>query len=411
MNMAPKTPSPFSDELIDQLLAGYSKPEDLTGKDGILKQLTARLVERALQGEMTEHLGYERHDPKGRGAANSRNGTSSKTLTTDHGPVEIEVPRDRDASFEPHLVKKRQTRFTGFDEKILGMYARGMTVRDIQAHLEDIYSVDVSPDLISRVTSAVTEDVAAWQNRPLDAVYPIVYLDALMVKVRDQGVVRNKAVYIALGVTMAGSKEVLGLWIEQSEGAKFWLKVVNELKTRGVRDILIACCDGLKGFPEAIEAAFPSTVVQTCIVHMIRNSLRFVSYKDRKAVAKDLRPVYAAASREDAAVALDAFEAKWARRYPMIAASWRSNWERGVPFLDFPPDVRRVIYTTNAIESLNSSLRKLLHYRGHFPTDEAVFKLLYLALTNLEKKWERSIRDWNNVLGQFSIFFKDRIPA
>jgi len=411
MTMTPKTPSPFSDELIDQLLAGYSKPEDLTGKDGILKQLTARLVERALQGEMTEHLGYERHDPKGRGTPNSRNGTSSKTLTTDHGPVEIEVPRDRDASFEPQLVKKRQTRFTGFDEKILGMYARGMTVRDIQAHLEDIYGVDVSPDLISRVTSAVAEDVAAWQSRPLDAVYPIVYLDALMVKVRDQGVVRNKAVYIALGVTLAGSKEVLGLWIEQNEGAKFWLKVVNELKTRGVRDILIACCDGLKGFPEAIEAAFPSTVVQTCIVHMIRNSLRFVSYKDRKALAKDLRPVYAATSREDAAVALDAFEAKWARRYPMIAASWRSNWERVVPFLDFPPDVRRVIYTTNAIESLNSSLRKLLHYRGHFPTDESVFKLLYLALTNLEKKWERSIRDWNNVLGQFSIFFKDRIPA
>jgi len=411
MTMAPKTPSPFSDELIDQLLAGYSRPEDLTGKDGILKQLTARLVERALQGEMTEHLGYERHDPKGRSTANSRNGTSSKTLTTDHGPVEIEVPRDRDASFEPRLVKKRQTRFTGFDEKILGMYARGMTVRDIQSHLEDIYGVDVSTDLISRVTSAVSEDVTAWQNRPLDAVYPIVYLDALMVKVRDQGVVRNKAVYIALGVTLAGSKEVLGLWIEQNEGAKFWLKVVNELKTRGVRDILIACCDGLKGFPEAIETAFPSTVVQTCIVHMIRNSLRFVSYKDRKALAKDLRPVYAAASREDAATALDAFEAKWARRYPMIATSWRSNWERVVPFLDFPPDVRRVIYTTNAIESLNSSLRKLLHYRGHFPTDDSVFKLLYLALTNLEKKWERSIRDWNNVLGQFSIFFKDRIPA
>jgi putative transposase len=411
MTMAPKTPSPFSDELIDRLLAGYSKPEDLTGKDGILKQLTARLVERALQSEMTEHLGYERHDPRGRGTPNSRNGTGSKTLTTEHGPVEIEVPRDRDASFEPQLVKKRQTRFTGFDEKILGMYARGMTVRDIQGHLEDIYGVDVSPDLISRVTSAVAEDVAVWQSRPLDAVYPIVYLDALMVKVRDQGVVRNKAVYIALGVTLAGSKEVLGLWIEQNEGAKFWLKVVNELKTRGVRDILIACCDGLKGFPEAIEAAFPSTVVQTCIVHMIRNSLRFVSYKDRKALAKDLRPVYAAASREDAAVALDAFEAKWARRYPMIATSWRSNWERVVPFLDFPPDVRRVIYTTNAIESLNSSLRKLLHYRGHFPTDEAVFKLLYLALTNLEKKWERSIRDWNNVLGQFSIFFKDRIPA
>ncbi len=409
--MAPKTPSPFSDELLDQLLSNYTKPEDLTGKDGILKQLTARLVERAMQAEMTEHLGYERHDPRGRGTPNSRNGTGTKTLKTDHGPMEIEVPRDRDGSFEPQLVKKRQTRFTGFDEKILSMYARGMTVRDIQGHLEDLYGVDVSPDLISRATSAVAEDVVAWQNRALDAVYPIVYLDALVVKIRDQGVVRNKAVYLALGVTVAGSKEVLGLWIEQNEGAKFWLKVVNELKTRGVRDILIACCDGLKGFPEAIEAAFPTTVVQTCIVHMIRNSLRFVSYKDRKAVAKDLRPVYTAASREEAASALDGFEAKWTRRYPMIGSSWRANWERVVPFLDFPPDVRKVIYTTNAIESLNSSLRKLLHYRGHFPHDEAVFKLLYLALTNIEKKWDRSLRDWSNVLGQFSIFFKDRIPA
>jgi putative transposase len=411
MTMAPKTPNPFSDEVLDQILANYTKPEDLTGKDGILKQLTARLVERALQSEMSEHLGYEKHDPKGRGTPNSRNGTSPKTLKTDLGEVDIEVPRDREGSFEPQLVRKRQSRFTGFDTKILGMYARGMTVRDIQGHLEDVYGVEVSPDLISKVTSAVVEDVAAWQNRPLDAVYPIVYLDALVVKVRDQGVVRNKSVYIALAVTLAGAKEVLGLWIEQNEGAKFWLKVVNELKTRGVRDVLIACCDGLKGFPEAIEAVFPQAVVQTCIVHMIRNSLRFVSYKDRKAVAKDLRPVYTAASREEAQVALDAFEQKWARRYPMIAASWRSNWERVVPFLDFPPDVRKVIYTTNAIESLNSTLRKLLQYRGHFPTDEAVYKLLYLALSKMEKKWERSIRDWSNVLGQFSIFFKDRIPA
>jgi putative transposase len=411
MTMAPKPPSPFSEELLDQLLAGYTKPEDLTGKDGILKQLTARLVERALQTEMTEHLGYEKHDPKGRGTPNSRNGTSPKTLKTELGEVDIEVPRDREGSFEPQLVKKRQSRFTGFDNKILGMYARGMTVRDIQGHLEEVYGVEVSPDLISKVTSAVVEDVAAWQNRPLDAVYPLVYLDALVVKVRDQGVVRNKAVYIALAVTLAGAKEVLGLWIEQNEGAKFWLKVINELKTRGVRDVLITCCDGLKGFPEAIEAVFPQAVVQTCIVHMIRNSLRFVSYKDRKAVAKDLRPVYTAASREEALVALEAFEQKWARRYPMIAASWRSNWERVVPFLDFPPDVRKVIYTTNAIESLNSTLRKLLQYRGHFPTDEAVYKLLYLALSKMEKKWERSIRDWSNVLGQFSIFFKDRIPA
>src|SRR4051812_30572714 len=329
MTMAPKPPSPFSEELLDQLLAGYTKPEDLTGKDGILKQLTARLVERALQAEMTEHLGYEKHDPKGRGTPNSRNGTSAKTLKTELGEVDIEVPRDREGSFEPQLVRKRQSRFTGFDNKILGMYARGMTVRDIQGHLEEVYGVEVSPDLISKVTSAVVEDVAAWQNRPLDAVYPLVYLDALVVKVRDQGVVRNKSVYIALAVTLAGAKEVLGLWIEQNEGAKFWLKVINELKTRGVRDLLITCCDGLKGFPEAIEAVFPQAVVQTCIVHMIRNSLRFVSYKDRKALAKDLRPVYTAASRDEALVALETFEQKWTRRYPMIASSWRSNWERG----------------------------------------------------------------------------------
>src|SRR3954467_8928769 len=308
MTMAPKPPSPFSEELLDQLVAGFTKPEGLTGKDGILKHMCPRLVERALQTEMTEHLGYEKHDPKGRGTPNSRNGTSPKTLKTELGEVDIEVPRDREGSFEPQLVKKRQSRFTGFDNKILGMYARGMTVRDIQGHLEEVYGVEVSPDLISKVTSAVVEDVAAWHNRPLDAVYPLVYLDALVVKVRDQGVVRNKADSIALDVTMAGAKEVLGLWIEQNEGAKFWLKAINELKTRGVRALLITCCDGLKGFPEAIEAVFPQAVVQTCIVHMIRNSLRFVSYKDRKAVAKDLRPVYTAASREEALVALEAFE-------------------------------------------------------------------------------------------------------
>lgn len=406
-----RTPSPFSDELIDQLLAGYKTPEDLTGKDGILKQLTARLVERALEAEVTEHLGYDKHEAAGRGSGNSRNGTTEKTLATDHGPVTITVPRDRNGTFEPQLVKKRQTRFTGFDEKILALYARGMTTRDIQAHVQELYGVDVSPDLVSRVTSAVTDDISAWQNRPLDAVYAIVYIDALVVKVRDQGVVQNKAVYLALGVTMAGSKEVLGLWIEATEGAKFWLKTLNDLKNRGVRDILILACDGLKGLPDAVEAAFPKAVVQTCIVHMIRNSLRFVSYKDRKALVRDLKPIYTAASREQAEAALAAFEARWGRRYPMVGQSWRANWERVVPFLDFPPEVRKVIYTTNAIESLNASLRKLLQYRGSFPNDESVIKLLYLALTRFEQKWERSIRDWNSVLGQLSIIFQDRIPA
>lgn len=398
-------------EIIEELLKSVSKPEDLLGSEGLLKQLTARLVERALQGEMSHHLGFEPGQAKPPGASNGRNGYSSKTLLTEQGEVTVDVPRDRHGTFDPQLVRKRERRVSGFDDRILALYARGMSVRDIQGHLQEMYGVEVSPDLISRVTSAVAEDVIAWQNRPLDAVYCIVYLDALVVKVRDQGVVRNKAVYLALGVTTHGSKEVLGLWIEQNEGAKFWLKVINELKTRGVRDILIACCDGLKGFPEAIEAVFPSAVVQTCIVHMIRNSARFVSFKDRKELVKDLKPVYAAANRESAQHALATFEEKWGRRYPMIGASWRSNWERVVPFLDFPPDIRRIIYTTNAIESLNSSLRKLVYHRGHFPSDEAVTKLLYLALRNLEKRWDRRGRDWSKAAGQFAIFFEGRFPT
>lgn len=399
------------DDLIDQLLAGYSKPEDLTGEGGILKQLTARLVERALSAELTEHLGYEKHDGASRACSNARNGTRTKTLKTEQGPVEIDVPRDRDGSFEPKLVKKRQTRFTGFDEKILALYARGMTVRDIQGHLEELYGVEVSPDLISRATSAVMEDVRSWQSRPLDTVYTIVYLDALVVKVRDEGVVRNKSIYLAIGVTTYGTRDVLGIWIEQTEGAKFWLKVMNELKTRGVQDILIVCCDGLKGFPEAIETVFPKATVQTCIVHVIRNSLRYVSYKDRKTLVGDLKPIYTAPSREDAEAALTAFEAKWGRRYEMISSSWRDNWERIVPFLDFPPEVRRIIYTTNQIEALNSSLRKLLHYRGHFPTDDAVTKILFLALRRFEKKWKRTLWNWSATLGQFAVFFPGRIPA
>ena len=401
----------FPDDVIDQLLAGYEKPEDLTGETGILKQLTARLVERALEAEMTDHLGYEKHDPVGRGSDNSRNGSRTKTLKTDQGPLEIEVPRDRESTFEPKLVKKRQTRFNGFDEKILALYARGMTVRDIQGLLEELFGVEVSPDLISRATSAVMEDVIAWQNRPLDAIYTIVYLDALVVKVRDQGVVRNKSIYLAIGVTVHGTREVLGIWIEQTEGAKFWLKVMNELKTRGVNDILIVCCDGLKGFPEAIETAFPKAIVQTCIVHMIRNSLRYVSYKERRVVAADLKLIYTAANREEAEAALTAFEAKWGRRYAMISSSWRANWERIVPFLEFPPEIRRVIYTTNQIEALNSSLRKLLQYRGHFPNDDAVTKILYLALGRLEKKWSRTLWNWSAVLGQLTLFCEGRIPA
>lgn len=400
----------LSDDLIDSLLKS-SDPTTLLAKDGLLSHLRARLVERALQAEMTEHLGYEKYAASGRDGGNSRNGQTTKTLKTDDGEIEISVPRDRDGNFEPKLVKKRQTRMPGLDEKVIALYARGMTVRDIQGHLEELYGVDVSPDLISRITSAVMDDVRAWQTRPLDRVYPIVYLDALVTKIRDEGVVRNKAVFIALGITVHGTKEVLGLWIETNEGAKFWLKILNELKTRGVEDLLIVCCDGLKGFPEAIETAFPKATVQTCIVHMIRNSLRYVGYKDRRAVAADLKPIYTAANRESAETALCAFEQKWGRRCAMIAASWRANWERIVPFLDFPHEIRRVIYTTNAIEALNSSLRKLLQYRGHFPNDESLLKVLYLALRRYEEKWNRSMKDWNSVLGQLAIYFPGRLPA
>jgi len=414
--VAPKSTSPFSDELLDQLLANYTKPEDLTGKDGILKQLTARLVERALQSEMSEHLGYEKHDPKGRGTPNSRNGTSAKTLKTELGEVDIEVPRDREGSFEPQLVRKRQSRFTGFDTKILGMYARGMTVRDIQGHLEDVYGVEVSPDLISKVTSAVVEDVAAWQNRPLDAVYPVMFLDAIVCKVRDAGTVRNKAAHLAVGVDAEGCKEVLGIWVERTEGAKFWLRVLNELRARGIEDVLIVVCDGLVGLPDAIEAVWPHATVQTCIVHLTRASLRWVNYKDRKHVARELRAIYAAPTETAAAEALDEFAAgDLGRRYPAIEKSWRAAWQQVIPFFAFPPEIRKVLYTTNMIESINYQLRKITKTRGSFPTDDALVKLLYLGCKDLgrtrrtKKNQGRSGYVWKTALNQLEIMYPDRL--
>ena len=400
------------DEVLKELLEGYKKPEDLLGPEGLLKKLTAALVEKALSVEMTEHLGYEKHAVSGRGSGNSRNGTSDKTLKTESGKVPIEVPRDRNGSFEPQLVKKHQTHFDGFDEKIISMYARGMTVREIQGHLQELYGVEVSPDLISRVTSAVLEEVKVWQGRPLEAVYLIVYLDALVIKVRDQGTVTNKSAYLAIGVNGEGNKEVLGLWLEETEGAKFWLKILTEIKNRGVQDILILCCDGLKGFPEAIETVFPKTTIQTCIVHMIRNSIRLVSWKDRKLVVAALKPIYGAQTEDLAEAALTAFESSaLGARYPMIARSWRSNWERVIPFLAFPREVRRIIYTTNAIESLNFSLRKIIKCRGHFPNDEAAIKLLYLALIRAEQKWERPSWKWKDALNQFALHFEGRLTA
>ena len=399
------------DEVLKELLEGYKKPEDLLGPEGLLKKLTAALVEKALSVEMTEHLGYEKHAVSGRGSGNSRNGTSDKTLKTESGEVPIEVPGDRNGSFEPQLVKKHQTHFDGFDEKIISMYARGMTVREIQGHLQELYGVEVSPDLISRVTSAVLEEVKVWQGRPLEAVYLIVYLDALVIKVRDQGTVTNKSAYLAIGVNGEGNKEVLGLWLEE-QGGEFWLKILTEIKNRGVQDILILCCDGLKGFPEAIETVFPKTTIQTCIVHMIRNSIRLVSWKDPKLVVAALKPIYGAQTEDLAEAALTAFESlALGARYPMIARSWRSNWERVIPFLAFPREVRRIIYTTNAIESLNFSLRKIIKCRGHFPNDEAAIKLLYLALIRAEQKWERPSWKWKDALNQFALHFEGRLTA
>jgi putative transposase len=398
-------------ELLDELLAGYSKPEDLTGPEGLLKRLTGALVERALGAELTDHLGYEEHAAEGRGSGNSRNGSGSKTLLTEQGPIPIEVPRDRNGTFEPQLVKKHERRFDGFDDKILGMYARGMSVRDIQAQLSELYGTEVAPSLISTVTDAVFAEVQAWQARPLEAVWPIVYLDALVLKSRNEGVVGNKSAYLALGINPDGKKEVLGLWIEQNEGAKFWLKVITELKNRGIADIFIACCDGLKGFPEAIEAVFPKAVVQTCIVHMIRNSTRFVSWTQRRALCADLRRVYGAATEDAALVALEQLDATWGKSHPMVIAGWRRNWDRIRPFFAFPTEVRRIIYTTNAIESLNYSLRKIIKSKGHFPSDDAAIKLLFLALRNAEKKWLQAPKMWKSALNQFAIHFEGRLPA
>ena len=400
-----------SNELIDSLLADYKKPEDLIGENGLLKQLTKRLVERALQAEMAQHLGHAKNDSVANDSGNTRNGKSRKTLKGEFGELPIEIPRDRHGSFEPQIIPKHQTRWDGFDQKILSLYARGMTVREIQGHLEEMYGAEVSPTLISSVTEAVMEDAKAWQSRPLDALYPIVYLDCIHVKVRDGGVVRAKAVYLALGINMAGEKEILGLWIAQTEGAKFWLQVVTELKNRGVQDIFIACVDGLKGFPEAIEVVYPKTAVQLCIVHMVRNSLNYVSWKLRKVVAADLRSIYTAATEQEAQTRLQEFEDKWGADYPTIVKSWRSNWSRITPFFEYPPEIRKVIYTTNAIESVNMSLRKITKNRGSFPSDDALLKLFYLALNNISKKWTMPIRDWKAALTRFTIQFEDRMPT
>jgi len=405
------------EELADQLLGrAQEQGAELLGPDGLLSQVTRAVLERALAEEMTGHLGYEKHDPAGRGSGNSRNGTTAKTVLTDVGAVDLAVPRDRAGSFEPRIVRKGQTRLEGFNERIIALYARGMTTRDIRAHLREMYDVDVSADLISRVTDGVLEELAEWQSRPLDAVYPVIFIDALMIKVRD-GVVTNRPVYLAIGIDCEGAKQVLGLWVGPTTGesAKFWLSVLSELRSRGVADVCIVCCDGLAGLPEAISVTWPQAVVQLCVVHLIRASLRYASRKYWVPLARDLRPVYTACDEAAAAAALEAFAAAWQARYPAIVKLWRAHWAEFTPFLAFPPEVRRVIYTTNLIESMNSRLRKVTRNRGQFPSEQAALKVLYLAVRNLQdfRRPNVGIRSsgWKQALQAFTIYFEGRIPA
>lgn len=397
-------------ELLDSLMEGRS-PEEIMGGGGLLDALTKRVMERVLEGELTDHLGYEKHAREGRNGGNSRNGRTRKRVKTDTSEFEIEVPRDRDSTFDPQFVRKGQRRLGGFDEKVIALYARGMTTREIQGHLKELYKVEVSPSLISAVTDAVLDDVKAWQGRPLDAVYPIVYLDAIHVKVRSRGHVQTHAVYLALALNLEGNKELLGLWVGEAEGAKFWLSVLTELRNRGVEDILIASIDGLKGFPEAIESVFPKTQVQLCVVHLVRGSLRFVAWKERKAVARDLRAIYRAPSLEAAEAALETFSERWDERFPVISRKWRANWANLTPFFDYPPEIRKVMYTTNAIEALNAQLTKVTRKRGAFPTPEAVRKVLYLAIDRASERWTRPVQDWTAALNHLSIVFEGRVPV
>lgn len=402
--------TPFSRDVLDLLLRQHGGPNRLMGPDGLLKQLTKALIERAMEAELDEHLGYESGKAPLADQGNRRNGKSSKTVRTEHGPIEVQVPRDREGTFTSQVIAKHQRTFNGFDDKILSLYGRGMSVREICAHLEEIYNVEVSPDLVSRVTDGVLEEVKAWQHRPLEGTYLIVYVDAMVVKIRDKGVVTNKAAYTVVGVRADGHKDVLGVWLQSTEGAKFWMAILNELRGRGVRDILILCADGLTGMPDAAEAVFPAAIFQTCIVHMIRSSTRFVPWKERRAVCADLRTIYTAANEEDAVIALSAFQATWGKRYPMIGDAWRNRWTEITPFLGFPEEIRHAVYTTNAIEGLHRLARKIVKTRGAFPTDDAALKLLFLAYQNAKKTWGKPHITWSKALLQFAILFENRIP-
>jgi putative transposase len=403
-------PAAVPAEVLDQFVQqGPLTPEEV---EAAVRRFKKAVIERALGAELTHHLGYPPGGTKPAATTNHRNGTSDKTVLTDDGPLPLEIPRDRDGSFEPRLIGKHERRFTGFDDKILALYARGLTVREIQAYLAEMYATEVSPALISTVTDAVAEEVTAWQSRPLEPMYPVVFFDALRVKVRDEATVRSKAVYLALAVRADGTRDILGLWIEQTEGAKFWLRVFSDLKTRGCQDILIAVTDGLKGMGEALEAVFPATTLQTCIVHLLRHSLDYANWKERKPLAAALRPIYTAASAEAAAAALDAFErGPWGIRFPMVVAAWRRAWTRVIPFFAFPPEIRRVLYTTNALESVNARLRKILKTRGHFPHDDAAIKLIWLALRHITASWVRAATHWKAAMIQFAIRYDDRFTT
>jgi putative transposase len=402
---APLAPVP------DEVLDAFVRPGPLSHAelDAAVRRFKKAIIERALGGELTHHLGYPPGGVRPDDSDNHRNGTGAKTVLTDDGPLALDVPRDRDGSFEPRLIAKHERRFTGFDDKILALYARGMTVREIQGFLLDMYATEVSPDFISSVTDAVLAEVTAWQGRPLEAMYPVVFFDALRVKIRDEAVVRSKAIYLALAVLPDGSRDILGIWIEQTEGAKFWMKVFSDLKTRGCQDILIAVTDGLKGMPEALAAIYPQTTLQTCLVHLIRHSLDFANWKERKPMAAALRTIYAAPTADAAAEALEAFaRGPWGTKFPTVVASWRRAWAHVIPFFAFPPDVRRVIYTTNALESVHSQLRKIIKTRGHFPSDEAATKLIWLALRNITATWERGAPSWRQAMNAFAILYEGR---
>ena len=399
------------DELITELLGEAKSSDDVFGPDGLLKELKKRLLETMLDSELTHHLGYDKHATSGHNSGNSRNGKTKKRIKTDAGELEISVPRDRQGDFEPQVVAKRQSRLSGLDTQILGLYSRGLTVRDIESYLEEIYGTRVSRDLISTITDGILGDVNAWLNRPLDKVYPIVFIDGFVVKCRLEGHIENRTVYVVFGINKSGHKEVLGLYLGENEGAKYWLSVLTKLKNRGIEDIFLICADGLKGLPESVCAAFPKTTFQTCVVHLIRNSLNYVPYKEKKAVADDLKKIYQASTVELAESALDDFELTWGDKYPIIVKSWRDNWSLIIPFFDFPQEIRRVIYTTNIIESLNRSLRKSVKTRGHFPTEDSVMKVLYLAIQNASKKWSLPVRNWTEAMNQFAIIFGDRFTV